>query len=386
MADIEWNRYPNIDESQREALLRMTTSLGVHPTSILEDPHGHGKLMAWIRMEEQCGEAARRSLEEASEQLRREAQEYVQTEHARLEREALHRAALAEEAVQAQIAAAVAAALEAQQGQLLSMMRSTAPPPQPQAAQRLRKAVKLDVPKYSGKDGENLEHWLLAVTTAARAQLIEDEGLQVAFAISSLAGRAKQWSYSKLIMDSAAFPSWESFAQQLREVFLPPNSQLELRARLLSCKQGNRALHDFVHELRYLRAALTSDPLSESTLVTVFLEGLRHGRARDELFREIPATLEDGIRRALLAEFSMRGARGSYAPKDADHSTPMDLNVVGSKANVRCHHCNRLGHYRRECYALRDRERPTPMRSRSPGARRGPTARGPATAGNVNPQ
>ena len=108
MADIEWNRYPNIDESQREALLRMTTSLGVHPTSILEDPHGHGKLMAWIRMEKQCGEAARRSLEEASEQLRREAQEYVQTEHARLEREALHRAALAEEAVQAQIAAAVA--------------------------------------------------------------------------------------------------------------------------------------------------------------------------------------------------------------------------------------------------------------------------------------
>ena len=86
MADIEWSRYPSIDEGQREALLRMATSLGVHPGSILEDPHGHAKLMAWVRMEEKCGEAARRSLEEAREPLRREAQEYVQTEHARLER------------------------------------------------------------------------------------------------------------------------------------------------------------------------------------------------------------------------------------------------------------------------------------------------------------
>ena len=89
MADIEWSRYPSIDEGQREALLRMAASLGVHPGSILEDPHGREKLMAWVRMEEKCGEAARHSLEEASEQLRREALEYVRSEHARLEREAL---------------------------------------------------------------------------------------------------------------------------------------------------------------------------------------------------------------------------------------------------------------------------------------------------------
>lgn len=385
MSDIDWTRYANIDEGQREAVLRMATSLGVHPGSILEDPHGHEKLMAWIRMEEKCGEAARRSLEEASEHLRREAQEYVQAEHARLEREALHRVAVTDEAVQAQIAAAVAAALEAQKGHMMSVMESVAR--EPSAGSRQRKAVKLDVPKYSGREGENLEHWLLAVTTAARAQLIEDEGLQVAFAISYLSGRAKEWSYSKLIMDSSAFPSWDAFARQIREVFLPPNSQLEIRARLLSCKQGNRQLHDYVHELRYLRAALVSDPLSETTLVTVFLEGLRQGRARDELYRDIPATLEDAIRRAQLAEFSMRSARGSALPKSNDDAAPMDLSVVGfNKANVRCHYCRRLGHYKRECRALQNRSGRNAPRAASPGATRRVDAYAPAAQGNDNPQ
>ena len=75
--------------------------------------------------------------------------------------------------------------------------------------------VKLEVPRYSGKESENLEHWFLAVTTAARAQLIEDQVLMVAFALSFLNGRAKEWSYSKRMLDMNVFPTWDSFSRQL---------------------------------------------------------------------------------------------------------------------------------------------------------------------------
>ena len=57
-----------------------------------------------------------------------------------------------------------------------------------------------------------------------------------------------------------------------------------MRSRFVSTRQGNIELTDYVQELRTLMAAVQSDLLPENVYVTVFMEGLRTGAARTEVF------------------------------------------------------------------------------------------------------
>ena len=51
-------------------------------------------------------------------------------------------------------------------------------------------------------------------------------------------------------------------------------------------------LTDYVQELGPLMDAMHSDPLPEAVHVTIFMEGLRTGVARTEVFRVHPSTFE----------------------------------------------------------------------------------------------
>jgi len=134
---------------------------------------------------------------------------------------------------------------------------------------------------------------------------------------------------------------------ELRQTFQPPDNQFRNRARLLACKQGKRTLHEFVHELQTLRASLTTEVVPETMLVSIFLEGLRQGPARLQLFRNVPGTLDDAVRIAYMEEYSHRGAsRGTQGG-----ATPMDLNGMQTPPKERgaCHNCGKLGHWRKDC-------------------------------------
>ena len=74
-------------------------------------------------------------------------------------------------------------------------------------------------------------------------------------------------------------------------MFAPPNQAYRVRSRFLSARQSKKELPDYVQELRTLTAAMQLDPLSEMVLVTIFMEGLRTGVARTEVFRVHPPPL-----------------------------------------------------------------------------------------------
>jgi hypothetical protein len=94
---------------------------------------------------------------------------------------------------------------------------------------------------------------------------------------------------------------------------------------------------DFVQELRTLIAGMTADPLPEVVTVAVFMEGLRTGVARTEVFRVHPTSFEEAVSVALNAEFNFKSARlgwtasqasSSGAPDASNGAVPMDLSYA----------------------------------------------------------
>jgi hypothetical protein len=108
-----------------------------------------------------------------------------------------------------------------------------------------------------------------------------------------------------------------------------------VRSRFLSTRQGKKELVDFVQELRTLIAGMAADPLPEVVTVTVFMEGLRTGVARTEVFSVHPTSFEEVVNVALNAEFNFKSARHGWTASQAGSSgatgasngaVPMDLS------------------------------------------------------------
>ena len=127
---------------------------------------------------------------------------------------------------------------------------------------------------------------------------------------------------------------------------------------------------------------MQSDPLPETVYVTVFMEGLRTGVARTEVFRVHPSTFEEAVSIAQNAENNFKSARlgwNGYSPSFARatskstsaycKSEPMDLSksedegeaelhVAEQRQEVRrCYICGSTKHLRPTC--LLRNQRPT---------------------------
>ncbi|KAG2785558.1 hypothetical protein PC129_g10123 [Phytophthora cactorum] len=94
--------------------------------------------------------------------------------------------------------------------------------------------------------------------------------------------------------------------------------------------------------------------------MTVFMDGLKVGPARTQLFRVQASTLEEAIQVALQEEYSYHQARtpvvawpGGATPSSRDASSgpvPMELGLA-EQQNIRCFSCDKLGHMTRTCPA-----------------------------------
>jgi hypothetical protein len=259
--------------------------------------------------------------------------------------------------------------------------------------------LKLEVSKYKGEERESLLRWFVELETAITARLINTESTATAFAISCLGGRAKQWALGMRLANPDCFPSYLAFKKALRETFEPPKNEFRARSQFLQIKQDKKDLHAYVQEVRYLVSCIVSEPVDNATQVSVFLNGLKDGPVRRQLFRDFPSTLEEAITIALQEEFSARQAKrdtavGTRIPhSDRNDPTPMDCSTVfvakpdsrssnarpqKDKSNIECRRCGKKGHYASECRAA------APM-ARSEQASRGRTPR-PAQSKNVRSQ
>ena len=126
-----------------------------------------------------------------------------------------------------------------------------------------------------------------------------------------MAGRAKTWALGLEMSDPNVFRSLEAFKSRLKQTFEPPRAEFRARPELLKLKQGMRDVHAYAQPIRLLASSITSIPVHERTLITVFMQGLADGPVRDRLFCLELETLEQAILAAELVELDMRQAHAS---------------------------------------------------------------------------
>ena len=137
--------------------------------------------------------------------------------------------------------------------------------------------------------------------------------------------------------DPYAFESLESFKTWLKRTFEPPRAEFRALLELLKLKQGKRDAHAYAQHIRLIASSITTYPVREHTLITVFMQGLDEGPVLNDMFRLELNTLEDAISAAEQEDFSMRQARASsssYRPprrQETGCPEPMDLCYVESE-------------------------------------------------------
>uniref|UniRef100_A0AAV1T1K2 Retrotransposon gag domain-containing protein n=1 Tax=Peronospora matthiolae TaxID=2874970 RepID=A0AAV1T1K2_9STRA len=104
---------------------------------------------------------------------------------------------------------------------------------------RRPETLKIDISKYRGVEEDSLLRWFVELDDVIRARRIDDGDMQVAFAQSNLAGRAKTWALGLKLHDPYAFGSLEVFKSRLRQTFEPPRAEFRARTELLKLKQGS---------------------------------------------------------------------------------------------------------------------------------------------------
>uniref|UniRef100_A0AAV1VF40 Uncharacterized protein n=1 Tax=Peronospora matthiolae TaxID=2874970 RepID=A0AAV1VF40_9STRA len=81
---------------------------------------------------------------------------------------------------------------------------------------RRPETLMIDISKHIGVEEDSLLRWFVELDDAIRARRIDDGDMQVAFAQSNLAGRAKTWALGLKLHDPYAFGSLEAFKSRLK--------------------------------------------------------------------------------------------------------------------------------------------------------------------------
>ena len=247
------------------------------------------------------------------------------------------------------------------------------------------KGGKIDVPMFQGSDDpKDYLNWESHVDSFfGWYDFSEDRKLK--FAELKLDGSAKIYWKSILMATSLSefdsIDTWSEMKEKLRAKYVPSNYRNKLIDTWQRIEQKNKSVKEYMHEFQELMIAckLEEDPLS---VLSRFKTGLREEIRMELELREI-STLEEAFKTSLrLDEFFQKNPRYSTSsqprwsaryqlnpsPNMNNSNTRNNTNRANSSKvvstrpsttvpnksnpNIKCFHCNQMGHVKTNCPKL----------------------------------
>lgn len=217
---------------------------------------------------------------------------------------------------------------------------------------------------FSGQGKDNINTWIFQVESYFALKKITNlERLN--YIPSMLSGHALVWFQGVCTsIDSNArpyFSTWQSFVDELRQQFQPPNLQQMLRRQLRQLTQrGN--ISQYIGEFRTVLSQILR--MEEEDKIAYFIEGLS-ANARNELFYRNPNTLDDAI--SISISYFSSNYNASLAPRpnfsrNTSNTSPMEIGNMTKQPTKhytppkKCDLHGNGNHSTTECRVLKSRQ------------------------------
>ncbi|KAG1928799.1 hypothetical protein F2P79_023363 [Pimephales promelas] len=153
------------------------------------------------------------------------------------------------------------------------------------------------------------------------------ERTKVAYVISLLAGRAREWAAANWEAERDCVFSFALFKDEMIRVFDRSAHGEEASRLLSSLRQGSRSVSDFSIEFQTLA---TTCGWNQPALVARFLEGLNSELREEILIREVPARIDELIQLAIRVEKRFDLRRRARRMESVLGATPTAGSVIPS--------------------------------------------------------
>lgn len=174
--------------------------------------------------------------------------------------------------------------------------------------------------RYSGAPG-SCRPFLVQCSLAFELQssAFPTERSRVAYIVSLLTGKAKDWGTAEWERQSLACSSVSLFTDELRKVFDHATPGREIARGLFNLAQGGRSVSDYSIEFRTIAA---ESNWNASSLLDAFYNGLSD-RLKDELAaRDLPADLDELVALSICIDSRLRERRKERVFSAAPQAPP----------------------------------------------------------------
>jgi len=238
--------------------------------------------------------------------------------------------------------------------------------------------ISVKIPSYKGEPKENIVAWLLQVQTVFKAQGITNDAARINYAATGLEAAALHWYLNKVVAagNEAPFDDWDTFVNDIRQSFQPPNYQHHLRQQLKRLRQTG-SVQEYGSQFRNIIGQIEN--MNEIDKVTYFTEGLKPA-TRMEVAYQSPNTFDEAWALAIRYDTAMFGTNRPFVNKSQQPQhqrftprpqrgnggpVPMELDYAGTLSSTNnynssnnhthkplkgnCFKCGQTSHYARTC-------------------------------------
>lgn len=209
-----------------------------------------------------------------------------------------------------------------------------------------------------------------SLTLELQSLAFPTERSRVAYLITLLTGRARDWGTAVWDANAACCSTYTAFTEEMRKVFDRSFSGREAAREIMALRQGTRSVYDYAIEFRTLSASCN---WNDDALYDAFLNGLSDS-VKDELVpRELPSSLMelmdlagriDARIRQRARERSPAPSRLGFKPMPLGAPPPEPMQVDRARVTPEerqrrrdtgsCFYCGKVGHFCSAC-PLKDR-------------------------------